>query len=283
MMQEFETDVCVIGAGWSGLYALKYVLQYGMKAIAIEQKSELGGLWGESTEHMSAPDVTYTSSAKLFTEATDFPWADEIGLYPHKSDIHAYLDKYVSHFSLREKIWFNTLAEQVTKHEGLWRISSRKTQSNACITIVCKNIIVCTGVNSIPNNLAETDPKYQRFTGEIIPSHTIKIMSDFESKVSGKVVVAIGGGESASDITYYLSKHSKSFTLCIPNGHWMQIREYYTSVIPINELAPVLEDGSCYPWEYQKTVFRNIIRPMWGSNVSIFFTRIFPFLLMWST
>ena len=79
----------------------------------------------------------------------------------------------------------------------------------------------------------------------------------------------MSGGENASDLSYYGSAVTKAFTLCVPNGQWMQVRNYLTRNVPIHQIGPITLDKLMHvlPWEYQKSVFRSFIRPVWGSNV----------------
>ena len=37
--------VAVIGAGWSGIYALKWLKQHGLEATVFEKSQSLGGVW----------------------------------------------------------------------------------------------------------------------------------------------------------------------------------------------------------------------------------------------
>ena len=39
------TKVCVIGAGASGLPAIKACVEYGLEVVCFERTSDLGGLW----------------------------------------------------------------------------------------------------------------------------------------------------------------------------------------------------------------------------------------------
>ena len=265
-------DVCVIGAGWSGLYALKYASQRGLDCVAIEQRETIGGLWGydENTKYTTVADITYTSSPKLFTEATDFPWKDEWGSHPKHTDVYEWLQSYAAHFNLVDKVLLKTTVEGTTKENGVWKVHITDRATNKSSVISCKNLVVATGVNGAVNDLSNTE-KYKNFTGEKIHSDVIRNIPDFQKKMEGKNIVSIGGGENGSDLAYHFSKKTKSYHHCIPNGHWMQIRCAATLAVPIPDLYPVTDEKMRVgkPWEYQKIPFRNIIRPMWGSNVSL--------------
>ena len=38
-------DVTVLGAGWSGLIAIKYMKEEGLTVVALERRDGIGGLW----------------------------------------------------------------------------------------------------------------------------------------------------------------------------------------------------------------------------------------------
>lgn len=212
--------------------------------------------------------MTYTSSPQLFTQATDFPWPDEFGFYATYTQIYSWLKSYSAHFKLNENIMLDTTVVGTTKEGDLWQVQIKNKKTSKCSTILCKNLIVCSGVNAKINDLSTTE-KYKNFKGESVHSDKIRSVEEYKERVKDKNVVSIGGGENGSDLAYHLSLSAKSYTHCIPNGHWMQIRTFSTLAVPINEFAPVTRENSqgSFPWEYQKVPARNFIRPMWGSNV----------------
>jgi dimethylaniline monooxygenase (N-oxide forming) len=96
-------DVCVIGAGWVGLYAVKYMKEYGLSVVAFDKNPTVGGLWKWSADK-TTPTVasfTITSTPKAFTEAADFPWPEEEGMYIKHDKVYKWLEDYTDHFDLR--------------------------------------------------------------------------------------------------------------------------------------------------------------------------------------
>lgn len=265
-----DKDLAVIGSGWSGIYALKYATEYGLDAISIDKRENVGGLWAYSddTKITTVADITLTSSPKLFTEATDFPWPEEVGLYANHKDIFDWLNAYVDHFKLREKFKLETNVKKVEKIDDKWVITATDLKTNTEIEIRSRYLIVSTGVNSEVNKISENDKRYESFTGTILHSNDIRSVLNEQKKFENKNVVSIGGGENAADMGYYFSQVTKSFHMCVPNGQWMQNRTNATKYKPIHELYPVTKEKihPASPWEYQKCAFRNFIRPLWGSN-----------------
>ena len=67
-------DVCIIGAGWSGLYACKYALENGLQPIVLERREGLGGVWNYTDDPATTTVMksTVSSSSRVVTEASDF-------------------------------------------------------------------------------------------------------------------------------------------------------------------------------------------------------------------
>ena len=43
-------DVIIIGAGWSGLLACKYMKQNNLSVLVLEGRSDIGGIWKYSDD-----------------------------------------------------------------------------------------------------------------------------------------------------------------------------------------------------------------------------------------
>lgn len=197
--QKIEKDACVIGAGWSGLYALKHLTQEGVDCIAIESRNDIGGLWSitEDTAYTSVADCTYTTSPKAFTEATDFPWPEDVGIYPKYSDVYAWLCSYAKHFGIVDKISLNSVVQCIEKVDGYWitkvlKKSSPESDAAEDLIIKSKYLIVCTGSNQIANDSTHMK-KFEGFTGNFIHSNDVRIISKFQDMVRDKKVVCMGG------------------------------------------------------------------------------------------
>ena len=74
---------CVIGAGPSGLTALKNLLQCGIQAECLEREDNLGGNWYFGSSSSRVFESTKLISSKSLTEFTDFPMPHEWPAYPN--------------------------------------------------------------------------------------------------------------------------------------------------------------------------------------------------------
>eukprot|EP01031_Cornospumella_fuschlensis_P041702 gene41702-50897_t len=160
-MKEIVKEAVVIGAGWCGIYALKYLAEEGIDCLGLDKREEVGGLWAHTDDQSvtSVPDCTYTSSPKLFTEAVDFPWPEEIGIYPRYDDVHKWLKSYVQHFQLTDRIMLHSEVTSVQKVDGLWEVSvTRRDPAKKRaekLLVRSKFLVVSTGVNMALNDMRE--------------------------------------------------------------------------------------------------------------------------------
>ena len=121
-----SVNVCIIGAGCSGITTAKRLKEFGIAYDQFELSDDVGGNWyfknpnGRSAVYESLH--IDTSTARLQFE--DFPAPADYPDFPHHSLIHDYFRSYVDHFGLREKIEFSTGVESATRNEaGGWDVT----------------------------------------------------------------------------------------------------------------------------------------------------------------
>src|SRR5262249_25129900 len=98
--------VCVIGAGGTGLAAIKNLREHGFGVDCYERETGVGGGWNWRHNRSPVYSSTHLISSKPFTQFPDFPMPDDWPDYPHHSQLLSYFERYADHFGLREHIWF---------------------------------------------------------------------------------------------------------------------------------------------------------------------------------
>ena len=70
--------VCVIGAGPSGITAIKNLLDEGLEVVAFDRNSDVGGNWiyTEKESHSSVFETTHIISSKTLSQYQDFTFDD---------------------------------------------------------------------------------------------------------------------------------------------------------------------------------------------------------------
>jgi cation diffusion facilitator CzcD-associated flavoprotein CzcO len=191
--------VCVIGAGVSGLTAVKALGDWDVPHTCFEASDEIGGNWyfrnpnGRSSAYRSL----HIDTSKNAISFADFPMGERYPDFPHHSEIHGFLREYADRFGLRERIRFNSAVQRAERlpADG-WRIATDGGDEQRFDAL-----LVCNGHH--------WDPSYAsfpgEFTGESIHSHHY-IDPTEPLALAGKRVLVIGIGNSAVDIVSELSR-----------------------------------------------------------------------------
>lgn len=171
-----ESEVCVIGAGISGILAVKYCLEYGLSVICYEQRSAIGGLWTGSTPDVSQinedgrPRVAVYETLKMdisrtLTSFTDFPLAESLlpSIDPKDRFLAGkqfleYLGLFVQHFKLERHVQLSTQvlevakikAEEEEEDEFRWAVTVRREEIEGLATRTSRHryVIVASGFYS---------------------------------------------------------------------------------------------------------------------------------------
>jgi cation diffusion facilitator CzcD-associated flavoprotein CzcO len=114
----------VIGAGSSGMVALKALVEAGVPVDCFEKGDRVGGNWVfRNTNGMSASYRSlHINTSRERMEYSDFPMPKHYPDFPHHSHIAEYFESYVDHFDLRRHIRFSTGRRQAAaRDDGLGR------------------------------------------------------------------------------------------------------------------------------------------------------------------
>ncbi len=209
---------CVIGAGPSGLAALKQLRAAGIDAEALERESAIGGNWrfGSGTSRVFASSRLISS--QRLTEFTDFPMPRDWPAYPDHRQCLAYLERYAERFGLLPHIHCGTPVESI---EPLgppgsgWEVTIEGQPARRYA-----GIVIASGHNHVPRR-----PEISgRFTGTLLHA------ADYKSPtvpvaLAGKRVLVIGGGNSGCDIAVECSRHAAATTHSTRRGYYVVPRE----------------------------------------------------------
>ncbi|NXJ87137.1 FMO5 monooxygenase, partial [Trogon melanurus] len=216
--------VAIIGAGASGLCALKCCLDEGLAPTCFERSGDIGGLWRfeEHPEEGRAsiyPSVIINTSKEMMC-FSDFPIPEDFPNYMHNSKIMEYFRMYAQRFDLLRHIRFGTSVCCVSKcpnfaTTGQWEVvteSEGKQETN-----VFDAVLVCTGHHTEAHLPLSTFPGLKKFEGWYLHSRDYKSPQAF----AGKRVVVVGTGNSGIDIAVELSHAAKQVFLSTKRGTWV--------------------------------------------------------------
>lgn len=216
-------DVCIIGAGWSGIYACKYALENGMNPIVLERREDVGGVWNYSDR----PDTTtvmrstISSSSRVVTEASDFFMDEAFGEFMHHEEVIKYLRDYIKKFEIARYLNLGCFVKELKKVANKWHVVYQ--QSGIEKVVVVDKIAVCAGLH---NKQREIGEPINRFSGNVQHSGSIKEIRPSDFTVGDHVIV-YGGGETASDLVDLLVKTPAKVTWAIRGGqHFLRKTPY---------------------------------------------------------
>ncbi|KAM4023001.1 dimethylaniline monooxygenase [N-oxide-forming] 2-like [Anomaloglossus baeobatrachus] len=222
--------VAIIGAGCSGLTAIKCCLEEGLEPTCFEQSDGIGGLWkytdAVEEDRASIYKSVFTNTSKEMMCYSDFPMPEDFPIFLHHSKILEYLNLYAERFNLFKYIEFQTKVLSVKQHPdfattGKWNIEIEK--EGKMKMDVFDAVIICNGHYNEPYLPLDTFPGLKHFEGHHIHSRFYKTCDEYH----GKRVVVVGTGNSAGDISVELSHIAKQVYLSTRHGSWVISRISY--------------------------------------------------------
>ena len=208
--------VAVIGAGPSGIAAIKNFKDQDFNVTAFERCSGVGGNWryNDPSGHSSVFETTHIISSKYTSFYEDFPLPSDAADYPSHEELLRYFQAYTDHFDLEKNIKFNTEVmhcSQELNHK--WKIKWKNLKTNEVKTEIYDALVVCNGHHHEPRF-----PNYAgKFSGDYLHSHQYKKALPFKDK---KVLV-IGGGNSACDVAVETARISKTTAISWRRGYYL--------------------------------------------------------------
>ena len=203
--------IAIIGAGSSGLPAIKCCLDEGLQPVCFEITDDIGGLWNYKENPADGqPTVmksTIINTSKEMSFYSDFLVPDDYPNYMHNSKVLSYFRLYAENFDLIKHINFRTEIKRVSqvenfKETGRWKLEIKDLESGLTRTEEFDGVMICSG-----HHAEKKMPRFQgqeSFEGKIVHSHDYSQPQGYE----GKRVVVVGIGNSAVDVAVELSKIS---------------------------------------------------------------------------
>jgi hypothetical protein len=204
---------CVIGAGPSGLAALRHLVAAGLPAECLEREAGIGGNWryGSGTSRVFAS--TRLISSKRLTEFADFPMPRHFPAYPDHRQCLEYLEAYAEHFGLSAHISTGLSVERVEPAgpPGTGWVVHAGGQARRYA-----GIVIASGHNHVPR-FPEIPGE---FTGEFLHSAAYKSPTE-PVPLAGRRVLVIGGGNSGADIAVECSRHAAATVHSTRRGYFV--------------------------------------------------------------
>lgn len=210
-----NVDIVVIGAGFSGLYAMHRLRNHNV--VCLESGDGVGGTWYWNRYPGARVDIESMEYSYGFDEKLqqEWSWPEYFSAQP---DLERYANHVAERFNLREKIRFSNPVKSMRfeEEDNRWHVYTENDDH-----FVCRYVIAATGTLTAPN--LPPWPGREKFTGEIY--HTARWPEggvDFSDKRVGFIGTG-STGIQAMPIIAEQAKHLQVFqrtpAFCMPSGN----------------------------------------------------------------
>lgn len=201
MLEDF--DVVIIGAGFSGLYAV-HKLGQKHNVVCFEAGDGVGGTWYWNRYPGARVDIKSVEYSYGFDEdlQQEWKWPEYFSAQP---DLERYANHVADRFDLRKHIRFSNAVKSMHFDKGAnrWHVKTAKGDH-----VICQHIIAATGALSAPN--MPNWPGREDFKGKIF--HTTQWPKE-QPNLSDKRVGIVGTGSTGIQAAPILAERSKHLTV----------------------------------------------------------------------
>ncbi|KAF5365531.1 hypothetical protein D9757_013936 [Collybiopsis confluens] len=202
---DYDLDVLIIGAGFSGIYQLYKCRLLNLRAKIFEAGSDLGGVWYWNCYPGARVDVPVPSYEFTLREIWEDWWWTE--RYPGQEEIRAYFAHVEKKLDIKKDVCFDTRVTEACFDEShnRWTVHAEDG-----ITARSKFLVTCLGFGSKP--YIPDIPNLSLFRGSCGVHHTARWPREGVD-IKGKRVGVIGTGASGVQIVQTLSKTAQKMTV----------------------------------------------------------------------
>ncbi|GHF36327.1 cyclohexanone monooxygenase [Amycolatopsis bartoniae] len=199
-----DYDVCVIGAGFAGMYMLKKLRELGLRTHVFERGDDVGGTWYWNRYPGARCDVESLFYCYSFDDELqqEWTWSER---YPAQPEILAYCRHVADRYDLRRDISFGTPVESVVYDEvaGLWNLRTGAGQRVRARWVI--TAVGCLSASQVPRFPGLDDFRGQWFHTGQWPHEPVDFV--------GQRVAVIGTGSSGIQAIPAIARTARQLTV----------------------------------------------------------------------
>jgi cation diffusion facilitator CzcD-associated flavoprotein CzcO len=277
-------DVVVVGAGFSGLYAIYRLRELGLKVVCFEAGDGVGGTWYWNRYPGARVDIESMQYSYSFDEELQQQWR-WLEYFSPQEDLEAYANHVADRFGLRNLIRFGAVVNRMRFDEqtSRWHVSTQRGDR-----VTAKYVVAASGALNATN--VPDFPGLESFRGEWYhTSQWPKEGVSFEGKRVGLIGTGSTGIQAAPVIAQtaghlYVFQRTPAFSVPannrpIPPDYERDWKEHYAERRAQMRRSP---SGSHLPAQLYGSVFdyspeerAKILEQAWAARSGLVFMRTF--------
>jgi len=198
--------LAIVGCGSSGLVTLKYALDalpdWGI--VCFEKTDSITGCWGNPHPGFVSTSTKFTTQFAcfaLFDASVHEDGGDSRSEFFRDGEYGEYLEAFADAFQLRRAIRLSATVQNLKHRNSYWECEIFDGTTGTIAAESFDAVVICTGLAAKPHQT--------RFPTQPIPAmvalDVLKSRTGLEH-IQDKRIVVLGGGESAVDYAFRLSK-----------------------------------------------------------------------------
>ncbi len=247
------SDICIIGAGSSGVTVAKALKEQGLACDIFEEGSDIGGMWRYENDNgqSSCYASLHIDTSRPNLSYSDFPIDPSLPDFLSHDQFLKYLEAYADHFGIRQLVTFGTAVTAVEPVGNRFRVRLSTAQERDYGTVIVAN-----GHLSDPRM-----PDFPgSFDGETIHSHYYRTAAPYD----GKRVMVVGLGNSAVDIAVDISRRAEHVFISTRRSAWIMPK--YLLGRPVDQVSGFIGRTLGLPTTVTRRVMARLIRLVMGDQ-----------------